>query len=201
MDICDVPSVVQVHLESFSGFFLTFLGSAFLRQLYVATLMDPSGIGCVAENEKGVCGFVTGTTEPSGFYGRLLRRRWWRFGLAAVLPVLKRPSIISRLFRAFSMPEKATRERGRATLMSLAVLPLAQGKGVGQALVQTFLETAARRHSRRVDLTTDQNDNEATNRFYKNLGFICERTFTTPEGRSMNEYIITLAHSASSDNR
>ena len=154
--------------------------------------MDSSGIGFVIEGENGICGFVTGTAQPAGFYRRLLRRRWWRFALAAALPLLKRPAIIPRLLRAFSMPEQATQQEGRGTLMSIAVLPEAQGKGIGQSLMQAFLAEAARRGLRQVDLTTDQDDNEATNRFYQNLGFVCERTFTTPEGRTMNEYVISL---------
>ena len=190
--VADVTDMVSIHLRSFQGFFLTFLGPAFLRELYTATLMDSSGIGFVIEGENGICGFVTGTAQPAGFYRRLLRRRWWRFALAAALPLLKRPAIIPRLLRAFSMPEQATQQEGRGTLMSIAVLPEAQGKGIGQSLMQAFLAEAARRGLRQVDLTTDQDDNEATNRFYQNLGFVCERTFTTPEGRTMNEYVISL---------
>ena len=76
--------------------------------------------------------------------------------------------------------------------MSIAVLPEAQGKGIGQALVWAFLEEAAQRGLRQVDLTTDRDDNETTNRFYQNMGFVCERTFVTPEGRAMNEYVIGL---------
>ncbi|HFD87614.1 MAG TPA: GNAT family N-acetyltransferase, partial [Gammaproteobacteria bacterium] len=167
MLITDVPAVVQVHLRSFQGFFLTFLGPAFLRQLYAAILADPSGIGFVAEDEKGVCGFVAGTTQPSGFYRRLLRRRWWHFALAVTLPVLRRPSIIPRLLRAFAMPEQVAQQEGRGTLMSVAVLPEAQGKGIGRALVRAFLDEAVHRGLRQVDLTTDRDNNEATNHFYQ----------------------------------
>jgi len=34
MDINDVNAVVKVHLSSFQGFFLTFLGRRFLSELY-----------------------------------------------------------------------------------------------------------------------------------------------------------------------
>lgn len=77
--------------------------------------------------------------------------------------------------------------------MSLAVLPEAQGQRVGQALVLAFLEEASLRGLRQVDLTTDRDANDSTNRFYQRLGFACERTYTTPEGRAMNEYIIDIA--------
>jgi ribosomal protein S18 acetylase RimI-like enzyme len=188
----DVPDVVTTHLHSFKGFFLTFLGPAFLNELYSATLQDTSGIGFVAESEKSIYGFVMGTTQPAGFYRRLLRNRWWRFGCAAVQPILRRPTVIPRLLRAFSMPRRSTRQAGCGTLMSIAVLPKAQGQGVGRALVHAFLKEARCRGLEQVDLTTDKDDNEAVNRFYQKLGFSCVRTFITPENRAMNEYVITL---------
>ena len=192
MDSADIPAVVQVHLNSFPDFFLTFLGGSFLRELYSATLADPAGIGFVVGEDKGVVGFVTGTSQPAGFYRRLLRQRWWRFAMTAVKPVVKRPSIVPRLLRAFSMPGQATQQAGIGTLMSVAVSPKAQGQGIGQMLVRAFLEEAARRDLLQVDLTTDRDNNEVTNRFYQKLGFVCERTYSTPEGRAMNEYVIDL---------
>lgn len=191
----DVPGMVAVHRAGFHGFFLTFLGPAFLFELYQAILTDPDGISFVADGKKGVCGFVAGTTQPSGFYRRLLRQRWWRFALAAMLSVFRQPTIIPRLLRVFSMPEQVAKQSGRGTLMSIAVLPEAQGRGIGQALVRAFLEGAAQQGLQQVDLTTDRDNNEATNRFYRRLGFVCECTFTTPEGRAMNEYVIDLAGS------
>lgn len=187
-----MSAVVRVHLASFQGFFLSFLGSAFLAELYSGILTDTSGIAFVAESEGRITGFVAGSSQPAGFYTRLLRRRWWRFARAAALPVLKRPSIIPRLLRAFAMPGHVTRQERRGTLMSIGVLPEAQGQGIGQALAQAFLEESARRGLRQVDLTTDRDHNEAANRFYRRSGFVCERTYTTPEGRAMNEYVVDL---------
>lgn len=193
MTAADIPSVVQAHMEGFSGFFLTFLGEAFLRELYTATLADRDGIGFLAEDQEGINGFVTGTAQPAGFYRRLLRRRWWRFALAAMPSVLKRPSIIPRLFTAFSMPGQVTQDEGRGTLMSIAVLPQSQGQGIGKELVRAFLQEAADRGLSQVDLSTDRKDNEAANRFYQKIGFVCERVYTTREGRTMNQYVIDLS--------
>ncbi len=193
MEISDISAAVDIHLKGFLGFFLTYLGRSFLCELYTATVVDQDGIGFVVEDENGISGFVTGTAQPSGFYRRLLHQRWWRFAWAAVMPVLNRPSIIPRLLRGFSMSEQATKQKKRGTLMSIAVLPDRQGKGIGQALMQAFLGEAVRRGLRQIDLTTDRDNNEAANRFYQNLGFVCERSFVTPEGRAMNEYVIDLS--------
>lgn len=192
MTKADVSAVVKVHITSFPGFFLTFLGPSFLRELYSAIVADSDGISFVAFDGSGINGFVAGTVQPKGFYRRLLRQRWWRFALAAVVPTLKHPAIVPRLLRAFSMPEQVTHETKRGTLMSIAVLPALQGKHIGRALVSTFLDESIRRGLRQVDLTTDRDGNEAANRFYRKMGFVCERSYVTPEGRAMNEYVIDL---------
>jgi hypothetical protein len=43
-----------------------------------------------------------------------------------------------------------------------------------------------------VCLTTDCSSNERVNRFYQQLGFRLGRTYVTPEGRAMNEYVMFL---------
>ena len=189
MRMVEVEAVVHVHMSSFANFFLTFLGTAFLKELYAGTINDSSGIAIVAEFDGAVCGFVTGTVASSGFYRRLILQRWWKFGLACVTPVIKRPAIVPRLLRAFTMPGQTAHKQGCGTLMSIAVSPDAKGKGIGRVLVLAFLREAARRGVKQVDLTTDAVGNEAVNGFYADLGFVCERVFTTPEGREMREWV------------
>lgn len=193
MEMRDVASVVKVHLASFHGFFLTFLGSAFLAELYSGIVADPSGMAFVLEQDEQLVGFVAGTAQPSGFYTRLLRQRWWRFGLAALKPVLRKPGIAPRLLRALTMPGQVRDGGAEGTLMSIAVLPEKQGQGIGQALVRAFLSEAAHRSLTRVNLTTDKVDNDAGNNFYQRLGFALARQYVTPEGRQMNEYAIDLS--------
>ena len=192
MDINDVNAVVKVHLSSFQGFFLTFLGRQFLSELYAGIVADYTGIAFVYREESCVLGFVAGTSQPAGFYSHLLHRRWWRFALASLIPILKNPLIIPRLLRAFSRNHAEDVHENCATLMSIAIAPEAQGRGMGQALVQVFLQESARRDVKQVNLTTDALDNEAANRFYQKLGFTLQQVFTTPEGREMNEYTTGL---------
>lgn len=195
----DVSKVTEVHMKSFPGFFLTGLGSAFLHNLYSAILDDPDGMGYVALQEVKVLGFVAGTSQPKGFYRRLLRSRWWRFAWSALPSTVRHPAIIPRLLRALSMPTQVTQQAGRGTLMSIGVLPECQGSGIGRSLVSAFLDEAAQRGLQQVDLTTDRDNNKATNRFYQYMGFVCERSFVTPEGRAMNEYVIDLSNRMSVD--
>ena len=75
--------------------------------------------------------------------------------------------------------------------MSIAVDPNAAGRGIGKLLIDAFLEEMKRRGVLSVSLTTDRDDNEPVNTFYRNRGFWLTRQFVTPEGRWMNEYLIT----------
>jgi hypothetical protein len=64
----DVSSVVQVHLASFPGFFLTFLGRRFLALLYEQMQHDNEGVVLVARSADRIKGFVAGVRHQSGFY-------------------------------------------------------------------------------------------------------------------------------------
>jgi len=193
MQVSDVKQVIAIHLAAFQGFFLTFLGPSFLRELYTAILADPTGFGFVCVHDRMVQGFVLGTARSPSLYRRLLKQRWCRLGLACIKPALKNPKIIPRLLHAFSKPQESPTVSDCGTLMSIAVLPDMQGLGIGQSLVQAFLHEAASRDLRYVDLTTDYMDNDSVNRFYTKLGFRCARTYITPEGRKMNEYVIDFS--------
>ena len=194
MQLSDVNQVVNVHLSSFQGFFLSFLGPGFLDLLYTYIVSSPHGVGYVSLNDRDqIVGFVCGPTQSSGFYRRFFKKQWRRIVLAALWPVMSRPGIGPRLVRIVLYPSQASTDSGIATLMSIAVLPEYQNRGIGKVLVQEFLNEMQRRDTRRVNLTTDKDGNDAVNAFYRGLGFQLVRSFVTPEGRRMNEYAINLS--------
>lgn len=52
-------AIVDMHIATFSGFFLTFMGPGFLKCLYHAFLTHDSSELLIAENEEGkLLGFV-----------------------------------------------------------------------------------------------------------------------------------------------
>lgn len=103
----DLDAVIQIHNCSFPGFFLTFLGPGFLRLLYRNIAADPEGILLVAEVDNTLAGFVAGVTHQNGFYRRLIQRQKWAFAWAAGGAVARRPSILTRLWRALRRPAEA----------------------------------------------------------------------------------------------
>ena len=188
-----IEQVVKVHLSSFPGFFLSFLGPRFLALYYRGICRAEEGIGFVFLNTAGeVAGFVAGSSNPRGFYTRLLKNDWLKFSLASVGAVFRKPSVVKRLARAFIHPAENPPGEDVAGLFSIGVLPELQGTGAGKILVRAFLDEAKKRGCRKGFLTTDRDNNDPVNAFYERLGFTVERQFETPEGRRMNEYWITI---------
>ena len=189
-----IDRIVDVHMKAFPNFFLTFLGPRFLKEFYKSFVYDKTGIGFVAEDTAtgDVLGAIVGPFVPTGYFKRLLRKRWYAFCLASTAAVLKRPTIIKRLFRALFYRGEAPAGQQRALLSSVAVSPKAQGQGIGQALVKRWVNEVRRCGGTGCYLTTDVENNEKVNSFYQNLGWRIESTYTTPEGRMMNRYIFDL---------
>ncbi len=103
----DIDGIVSCHLESFEGFFLSFMGPRFLGLLYRELLRSPKGIGLVALRGKLVVGFALGTMDTPGLYRNLIVRRLPKFFIFSLINFLKKPSIALRLFRALFASKKA----------------------------------------------------------------------------------------------
>lgn len=187
-----IQSVVQVHQRSFFGFFLSFLGPRFLKEFYNAFIREDSGIALmVIDATNGhVLGFVVGTTHPNGFFKRLLKERWWAFCLASVSALMRKPTSALRLFRALFYRGTPPSGKVRALLSSIAVDPDSGGRGLGKALVESWVEEVRKRGMPGCYLTTDAEGNDPVNHFYERCGWKVESTYVTPEGRKMNRYIL-----------
>jgi ribosomal protein S18 acetylase RimI-like enzyme len=188
----DVPDVVALHMESFPRFFLTFLGRDFLKLLYESIVSDPQGVALVAVDGTRLSAFVAGVTQQSSFYSRLVRRRKWRFAMAAAGAVVRRPAVIPRLVRALRRPSEARQGAAEALLMSIGVSASARGSGIGRRLVDAFGSELVRRGIDRFSLVTDRDANDGANAFYRSTGFVLVRSYVTPEGRAMNEYLMRM---------
>lgn len=186
----DLAEVVRIHLLAFPTFFLSSLGTRFLRVFYAGFLGKGDAIALVVESEPGtILGFVAGTAQAQGFYRRLLRERVVRLVLAALPVVLTRPTLVFALRRRLSnRGHENVLPPATAGLLSLAVDPARQRGGAGAILVQQFLQAAYASGATGVALTTDAEHNDAVNHFYRSKGFQLMQTFSTAEGRRMHEY-------------
>ncbi len=189
----DVEAVVEIHLRTFPGFFLSFLGPDFLALLYRSIQAAPEGVVLVAIGEEGIQGFAAGVTSQESFYRRLLRKHWWRFAMSALGAASRRPSVIPRLLRALRRPSETGQSAAPAALMSIGVRPESEGKGIGGLMIESFCREMATRGVTDICLTTDRDDNAHANRFYERHGFHVSKSFVTPEGRAMIEYARALS--------
>jgi ribosomal protein S18 acetylase RimI-like enzyme len=190
-----INKAVEIHIRAFPGFFLSLLGRKFLRVFYAGFLNERSSIAFVAK-EKGkdtkLLGVVVGTQDPNRFFRRLLIKRWWAFCFTSVCPLLKKPAIGFRLFRAILYRGDLPKGRSGALLSSIAVIPEAQGQGVGGILINKWLDEARKRGVFCCFLTTDAEHNDEVNLFYSGSGWKIDSVFRTPEGRKMNRYIFVI---------
>jgi ribosomal protein S18 acetylase RimI-like enzyme len=189
----DIDGIVLVHIHSFHGFFLSFLGSSFLKVLYSFFLEINTGIMLVAEKTgDGIVGFVAGDVDGVGFYSKAIKRRLFSFAFGCLPALFRNPLILGRLFRALRSGSKGGGDKKNCLLMSIGISPGFSGKGIGSMLEAEFCVRARSLGASNVELTTDSVENESANCFYQRRGYAVNETFSTQEGRVMNRYIKQL---------
>jgi len=185
-------AAAEVHGRVFPQFFLTTLGTRFLRQLYLSIVEDESAFGFVTRDivTGVVTGVVTGTVEPEGYYRRMMTRRAWPFARAAIPALLLRPWLLPGLVRRLRFRGNAPPDGRRAYLTVIAVDADVQGEGLGRQLLDAWTEESRSRGVDGAYLATDADDNDAVNTFYANCGWTLESTFESFRGRRMNRYTL-----------
>lgn len=183
-----IDEIVNIHMKSFSGFFLTFLGKGFLKELYQGFLDYQSSGIIIAKNNNEIIGFLAFSENLSGFYSFLIKKRFFNFAFYAINAFLKKPKIMMRLLRAFRYSDKAKRNEKYLELSSIGVDPDKAGNGVGTKMIEKLILSTDSKKYEYIKLETDSDNNEQANRFYKKNGFVINHIYETPEGRKMNEY-------------
>lgn len=193
LESVDVDSVANLHLQVFPDFFLSFLGYGFLRQYYMG-IVQLNQYGLVVRQENTILGFVVGIDCHASFYSRLLKSRGLGFAVTSIPAIIKKPSILPRLFRAFCKQAPKPKDTiPTIQLTSIGVAPEVRGSGIGHRLMGEFSLFIFRKGFRRMILETDEENNESVCRFYQNEGFRILRKYHTPEGRKMIEFEKTLS--------
>lgn len=182
----DVERIVEIHINAFEGFFLTFLGTKFLRLLYVGFINQ--GVLRVAVVNSNIVGFSAGTEQPDIFFSNLRKNKWLSFFLAAAPGLIKKPSlVIKKLYGAvFYKGDSVEILNNSFLLSSLAVDPYSEGKGIGTFLINDLNEVLAeKRKSESIYLITDKNENGSVLGFYNKCGFSIESEFNQSGQREM----------------
>ncbi len=180
--------IASIHIETFEGFFLTFMGKGFLTQMYRSyTEHDGSGI-FVAFEEGAPIGFVAYSCDMSGLYKHMIKKHLISFAWYSLGAFFRKPRVFMRLVRAFLKPSESVRAEKYVELASIGVSPRVKSKGVGSMLVDALKAEVDFDTYAYITLETDAVNNEGANHFYQKNGFVIEREFETREGRRMYEY-------------
>lgn len=183
-----VNDIVTIHLNTFTGFFLTFMGRGFLNQMYRSYCDHVESGLLVAEENSKVIGFLAYSGNFSGLYKFMLKTRLIPFGWYSVGAFFRRPSAFMHIIRAFLKPSEVKREEKYVELSSIGVDPKIKSKGVGSALIDELKNKVDFNKFSYITLETDAVDNEGAIHFYEKNGFVRVRMFETEEGRKMYEY-------------
>lgn len=191
--INDVDTIVEIHLDAFKGFFLTSLGSAFLKFYYTCFVKSSETVTMVAEEEGIVYGFSASTKVCKGFNSRLIKSNLFAFGMLSLKMLFSSPKSLIRLAKNLTKKGEGVEDNeDYAELYSIGVSKSAQGKGVGKKLLTVSQEILKKEGVRRVSLTTDFDHNEQAVGFYHSMGYETLYEFVTYPNRKMYRLIKTL---------
>lgn len=183
-----INEIVTIHLNTFTGFFLTFMGRGFLKQMYQSYCdYDESGL-LVAEEDGKALGFLAFSSNFSGLYKFMIKTRLIQFGWYSIGAFFRRPSAFMHIISAFLKPGEAKREEKYVELSSIGVDPNVKSKGIGSKLIDALKDYVDFNKFAYINLETDAVDNEGAIHFYEKNGFVRERMFETDEGRKMYGY-------------
>ncbi len=183
-----VEEITEIHVRTFKGFFLTFMGRGFLKQMYSAYLAHNKSNILIATEDNKVVGFLAYSSDMSGLYKYMIASRLIPFAWYSLGAFFRKPKSFFHLIRAFLKPTETKREEKYVELASIGVNPESKAKGIGTALIDKLKENVDFSEFSYITLETDAVDNEAANKFYIKNGFKLIREYETHEGRKMNEY-------------
>lgn len=138
----DINAIVDIHLDAFNGFFLTSLGSAFLKFYYSCFVKSDEAVTMVAEEDGIIYGFAAATRKCKGFNSRLIKNNPTSFGILSLKMLFTSPGSLLRLVKNLTKKSESVQDdEDYAELYSIGVSKAAQGKGIGKQLLNAT-ETA-----------------------------------------------------------
>ena len=185
----DLPAIVDVHMRSFPGFFLTFLGPS-VPALVLREPTDPPRRSAAGGSPSTASWSASsgGVLDEARFFSFLKQDKAIPFARAALGRHHPRSKDRGASLEGSQARRPDYEDETPATLLSIAVDPLLGRRGLGRLLLDGFALTLADAGISSYKLTTDATDNAAAISFYEKSGLLRAREFVTPEGRKMLEF-------------
>lgn len=167
----DAYAAATGHLEAFPGFFLSSLGRRGLRAFYQAVSVERSTFTVGAWDGAHLVGVAVGTTQPTGWYTRLIRAAPLAFIGAGLSLSITRPRVIAHLLPRLRGGLAGDDQQRGVLLASIYVASAARTRGAGTLLLTRWCDTARATGADQAWLTTDVADNERVVQFYERNGW------------------------------
>ena len=187
-DSKNIKFIAELHKRAFPEFFLTQLGTGFLKTLYKGYMEDMESGIIVAEESNTIVGFIAYSNDYPRFFKGLIKHHLPKFAICSLVAVIRHPSFTKRLLWAFKKSDSVRKEERYVELASICVEPKINGHGIGTQLIDALKAKVDFSQYDYINLETDAHNNEHAISFYEKNGFVKEREYTTNEGRLMIEY-------------
>jgi ribosomal protein S18 acetylase RimI-like enzyme len=184
----DSKLMAKLHVLAFPNFFLTTLGEKFLRTFYEKTLKSKNGFGTGVFEENKLISFALGTDQIIGFYKSLIKKNGFSLLFAAFPKLVSNPRNVLRILKNLSGNSENFQPDVGGWLLSICTDPRYQGVGVSQQCISAFEKLAKEKPLGQIWLTTDYQQNERANLFYRKMDYQLASTFTNANNRKMNLY-------------
>ncbi len=192
LTIKDAKLLAKLHILAFPNFFLTSLGERFLNTFYEKTIKSENGLGLGIFNGDRIIAFAIGTNQIKGFYKSLIRNEGLSLLLSAFPTIVYKPKNILRIIKNLLGKNDGFEPTEGGWLLSICTDPEYQGTGISQQCFLGFEKLIIDKSIMKLWLTTDSQENERANLFYKKMNYQLKCTFTNTNNRKMNLYTKNL---------
>lgn len=193
----DQGFAAQLHQAALPHGFFGRLGTGFLSAYHESFMASPHAVAYIAETRHGRVGYLVGTFGPHNAW--VLRNRGAKLAGRGALALLARPRELAfflrtrtaayarRVAQVGRSKSAHRRTNSPAVLTHVAVVPEARGDGVGETLVEAFMEAARKAGADRACLVTLAGEHGA-GRFYRRLGWQLQELREDRDGRPIEHY-------------
>ena len=169
MEECHLDAVVMIHLTRLTGL-LKDLGPLAIRAFYKGTLSSDQIVSWVYLEDDQCVGFVFGSIKPMVIRKSVMNNNRWAILFSMLLGVLRRPRLMSFLWRSALSKEVPNFGRETTELTYIAVQEACHTRGVGKRLVTAFDQSLVAHGIKHYELSVDASNQNAIE-FYQRQDF------------------------------
>jgi len=164
-------TVAELHCRYLNSL-LTNLGKRITKMFYETAVACNGNFGYVYVEDGQLLGFVFATTDPSGLYRQIVKKKNVRLLIEILLTLSQNPHLLKKIASSFKGRNKNTYPE----LSYIAVDERRRGKGIGGALIDKLNEEFKLRNVHYYELSVDR-DNIIARKFYESKSFMLRYEF------------------------